>query len=197
MAHRAPRRSVSSRSDEDYIKNIEASRREKDYFFKEDPESPIPANLRAKFSGLAYFPVDPKYRVRARLVRNPNPERVVLATSKGVPRDMIRYGVFEFEIDGTKQRLSAYKSVPRPGHYHEAESLFVPFRDATSGKETYGAARYLDIEEARGDEYVLDFNVAYNPFCAYSDDYVCPFPPRENWLSVPIRAGEKNFPLKP
>jgi len=188
---------VSSHSDGEYIKGIETMRREKDYFFKEDFESPIPAGLRAKFTGLAYFPVDPKYRVRARLVKEPNPERIVLATSKGVPRDMIRYGVFEFEIDGTKQRLAAYKSVPRPGHHHEAESLFVPFRDATSGKETYGAARYLDIEEVRGDEYVLDLNVVYNPYCAYSDDYVCPFPPRENWLSVPIRAGEKNFPLKP
>ena len=72
----------------------------------------------------------------------------------------------------------------------------LPLRDATSGKETYGAARYLDIEQRPTDEYVIDFNLAYNPYCAYSEDYVCPFPPRENWLSVPIRAGEKNFPLQ-
>jgi len=108
---------------------------------------------------------------------------------------MIRYGTFEFEIDGAPLRLSAYKSVPAAAHHHESESLFVPFHDVTSGKETYGAARYLDIEEQPGDEYVVDFNVAYNPYCAYSEDYVCPFPPRENWLAVPIRAGEKNFPL--
>src|SRR5207245_2030304 len=87
-------------------------------------------------------PAKAKYRVRARLVRDPNPQHVVLATSKGVPRNMIRFGVFEFEIDGTNQRLAAYKSVPQPGHHHEDESLFVPLRDATSGKETYGAARY-------------------------------------------------------
>ena len=188
---------MAPRFEEASIKEIEELRREKDWFFKEGEDSPIPHQSRHSFAGLAYFPVDPKYRVRARLVRDPNPQRVVLATSKGIPRDMIRVGVFEFEIDGTKQRLAAFKSAPQPGHHHhEDRNLFVPFRDATSGKETYGAARYLDIEALPTDEYVLDFNVAYNPYCAYSDDYVCPFPPRENWLTVPIRAGEKNFPLK-
>jgi hypothetical protein len=180
---------------EDYVKDIEIMRREKDSFFKHDHESPISHELRGAFDGLAYFPPDPKHRVHAKLIEDKNPQRVVLATSKGVPREMIRYGVLEFEIDGTKQRLDAFKSVPQPGHHHADESLFVPFRDATSGKETYGACRYLDIEEQPTDEYVIDFNLAYNPYCAYSDDYVCPFPPRENSLSVPIRAGEKNFPL--
>ena len=161
-------------SDEAYVKEIEAIRREKDLFFKTDPESPIPHTLRDELQGLAYFPIDPKYRMRARLIRDPNQQRVVLATSKGVPREMIRVGFLEFEIDGTKQRLAASKAVPQPGHHHGEESLFVPFRDTTSGKETYGAARYLDIEELPGDEYVIDFNLAYNPYCAYSDDYVCP-----------------------
>ncbi len=183
-------------SHDDYVKSVEVMRREKDYFFREDRESPIPHALRATFEGLAYYPPDPVYRVRAELIKDPDPQKVVLATSKGVPRDMIRVGVFEFEIAGTKQRLAAYKSLPQPGHHHEDEGLFVPLRDATSGKETYGAARYLDIEERPTDEYEIDFNLAYNPYCAYSEDYVCPFPPRENWLSVPIRAGEKNFPLK-
>jgi len=182
-------------SNAEYVKSIEAMRREKDYFFREDPQSPIPHALREELQGLAYFPPDPKYRVHAKLVKDPSPEPVVLATSKGVPRDMIRYGAFEFQIGAAPVRLAVYKSVPQPGHHHESESLFVPFRDATSGKETYGAARYLDIEEGRRDEHVLDFNLAYNPYCAYSDDYVCPFPPRENWLAVPIRAGERNFPM--
>src|SRR6266568_5769848 len=99
-------------SHDDYVKSVETMRREKDYFFKEDRESPIPHALRAKFEGLAYYPPDQKYRVRAKLVKDPNPQKVVLATSKGVPRDMIRYGVFGFEIDGTKQGLAAYKSLP-------------------------------------------------------------------------------------
>lgn len=182
-------------SDGARIKEIEAMRREKDYFFKEDEDSPIPRRMREGFSSLAYYPVDPNDRVRARLVRDPNPKRVILATSKGIPRDMIRVGVFEFEIDGAKQRLAGFKAIAQPGHHHQDRSLFVPFRDATSGKETYGAARYLDIEERPADDYLIDFNLAYNPYCAYSDDYVCPFPPQENWLTVPIRAGEKAFPL--
>lgn len=187
---------MARQSNADYVKTTEMMRRDKDSFFKEDSDSPIPHALRPTFTGLEYFPVDPKYRVQARLVRDPNPQKVVLATSKGVPREMIRDGFFEFAIDGTNQRLAAYKAVPQPGHRHEDRSLFVPLRDATSGKETYGAARYLDIEELPTEDYLLDFNLAYNPYCAYSDDYVCPFPPRENWLSIPIRAGEKNFPRK-
>jgi uncharacterized protein len=180
---------------DDHLKSVQLQRQEKDYWFRSDPDSPLPQAIRGAFRGLEYFPPDSKFRVRTKLVRLPKPEPLTLATSKGVPRPMVRYGYFEFEIDGVKLRLYAYKSAPQPGHHHEDTSLFVPFRDATSGKETYGAARYLDIEEQAGDEHVLDFNLAYNPYCAYSDDYVCPFPPRENWLTVPVRAGEKSFPL--
>lgn len=186
---------IAMESEAEYIRSSETLRREKDHYLKEAPDSPIPHRLRHDFQGLAYFPVEPKYRVRAKFVRDPNPQRVILATSKGIPREMMRAGVLGFQIDGKDQRLAAFKAVPTAGHHHEDASLFVPFRDATSGKETYGACRYLDIEEMRGDDYVLDFNVAYNPYCAYSDDYVCPFPPRENWLDVGIRAGEKIFPL--
>lgn len=179
----------------DYARDLALQRKEKDYYFKTDPDSPIPPAIREHFQGLAYFPPDVRYRLRVRLTKLPNPEPVTLATSKGIPRPMVRYGYFEFEIDGVTQRLYAYKAAPQLGHHHEDASLFVPFRDATSGKETYGAARYLDIEENPSGEHVLDFNLAYNPYCAYSDDYVCPFPPKENWLTVPIRAGEKTFPL--
>jgi len=73
------------------------------------------------------------------------------------------------------------------------ETLFIPFKDATSGKETYGAARYLEIEETEVGIFLVDFNKAYNPYCAYSEAYSCPFPPRENWLEVAIKAGEKKF----
>ncbi len=182
-------------SPSDYARDLTAQRKEKDYYFASDPDSPIPPAIRGAFAGLVYFPPDPKYRLQVRLSKLPQPEPVTLATSKGIPRPMVRYGFFDFEIDGVKQRLFAFKAAPQPGHHHEDPSLFVPFRDATSGKESYGAARYLDIEESPSGEHLLDFNLAYNPYCAYSDDYVCPFPPKENWLAVPIRAGEKSFPL--
>ena len=174
-----------------YVKAIEAQRMEKDQFFKTHPHSPIPWAARGRMQGLEYFPVDSQYRLHAKLVRHPKPEPVVLATSKGVPRNMVKYGSFAFTIAGQTRRLQVYKSLDPDG------SLFVPFRDATSGGESYSAARYLDIEEHPGDDYVLDFNLAYNPYCAYSDDYVCPFPPPENRLDIPIRAGEKDFPYPP
>ncbi len=179
----------------DYARDLALRRKEKDYYLQSDPDSPIPVAIRPKFRGLAYFPPDMGFRLRVRLTKLPDPEPVTLATSKGIPRPMVRYGYFDFEIEGVKQRLYAYKSPPQPGHRHADTSLFIPFRDATSGKESYGAARYLDIEEEPSGEHTLDFNDAYNPYCAYSDDYVCPFPPRENWLSAPVRAGEKTFPF--
>jgi uncharacterized protein (DUF1684 family) len=181
-------------SEDDYVNQVEMERREKDHFFGGHPQSPIPFVLRDLLSGLAYFPPNPKYRLKAKLHPYPKPEPVVMPTSKGVPRDMVKWGYFEFTIDGQTRRLQAYKSAPGPEERVEA-SLFIPFRDATSGKESYGAARYLDLEPSTADEYELDFNRAYNPYCAYSDDYVCPFPPRENWLDLRIEAGEKDFPL--
>ncbi len=179
----------------DYARDLALQRKEKDYYFQTDPDSPIPLEIRGQMKGLSYFEPDLKFRLRVRLTKLLTPEPVTLATSKGVPRPMVRYGHFDFELDGVKQRLYAYKSAPAAGHHHEDASLFVPFRDATSGKESYGAARYLDLEENPAGDHALDFNLAYNPYCAYSDDYVCPFPPKENWLTVPIRAGEKSFPL--
>jgi len=111
-----------------------------------------------------------------------------MVTSKGTKQRFHRVGYFEFEIDGKNARLQAYRSAQR-----EDNELFVPFRDGTSDKESYGASRYLDLDLTKDDNYVIDFNYAYNPYCAYSEDYVCPLPPRENWLDIEIRAGEKNY----
>ena len=176
-------------------KEIKQLRAEKDEWMRTSPYSPIPHEIRHDMKGLDYFPPDARYRFVLRLSVYPNPERLRMATSKGQERDYLRYGSFEFEIEGKTQRLQVYKAVP--AHQREiidgVESLFVPFRDTTSGKESYGAARYIDLEMSSSGVYVLDFNLAYNPYCAYSEDYVCPFPPPENWMKVPIMAGEKNF----
>lgn len=180
------------RPKDDVAKQARMEREAKDEFLKHHPESPIPPALRGAFRGLAYYDYDLKFRFDVKLDRYPTPEPVTLATSKGVPRPMLKWGSFTFTIDGQTRTLQAYISA----HAHGEASLFVPFRDATSGRETYGAARYLDLPVTRNDRYVLDFNAAYNPYCAYSDDYVCPFPPRENWLDIPVRAGEKDFPRK-
>jgi uncharacterized protein (DUF1684 family) len=142
------------------------------------------------FGGPKWFAIDEKWRVPARLDREApgTGSRVKLQTSVGSERDFDIYGTFVFEIEGQEGRLTAYRMVPEPLGYDE---LFVPFTDATTGKETYGAGRYLDVERRDSDEYVLDFNRAYNPLCAFSPRYNCPYPPPQNRLAFPVEAGEK------
>lgn len=172
----------------DWLDELEKMRREKDAFFASDADSPITAEERPHFKGFKYFPPDPKYLFMIRLHRNENPELVMMATSKGTEQRFNKVGYFEFELAGKRVQLKAYTSAER-----DDKDLFIPFRDGTSGKESYGAGRYLDLPLSRSDEYTVDFNYAYNPYCAYNDGYVCPFPPKENWLSVEIRAGEKKY----
>lgn len=172
----------------DYLERVEANRKAKDSFFATDPDSPIPHKERHRFRSLKYFPPDPKYLVKAKLHKSSNPELVMMTTSKGTEDKFHGVGYFEFGLNGKIIRLHAYTSAGR-----QDANLFIPFKDKTSGKESYGAARYLDLELDPGGEYTIDFNHAYNPYCAYSDDYICPLPPRENWLDVEIRAGEKRY----
>ncbi len=178
-----------------WIKDIDNLRVEKDKWMKHSPNSPIPHEIRHRMKGLEYFPSDLKYRFEVKLNIYSNPEKLIMATSKGQQREYVRYGFFEFVVESETQRIQVYKTIPKHehGHSHEGESLFIPFRDSTSGKESYGAARYIDLEMSPSGLYTLDFNLAYNPYCVYNDNYVCPFPPPENWLQIPIRAGEKNF----
>ncbi len=164
-------------------------RQEKDQFFKNDPDSPMPPEHRVAFKGLSYFPPDPSYKVPARLYRFDKPEPVFMATSTGSRQSYVRYGTFNFELKGTRLQLIVFKSAEDPF----ARSLFVPFSDETSGSETYGSGRYLDLEEQGGDDYEMDFNMAYNPYCDYNDQYTCPIPPKENRLPIRILAGEKKY----
>jgi hypothetical protein len=177
---------------------VERSRKLKDAWMADDDSSPLPHSARHAFGGLRYFPYDPAFRVRARLSRFPEARVVTVGTSTGREQQYLEHGRFEFEIGGERAALNAYRKMPDPhahvhSHSREAGTLFVPFRDATSGRESYGAARYLDLPEPAGDESEIDFNLAYNPYCAYSEAYTCPLPPRENWLTVAIRAGEMEF----
>lgn len=144
------------------------------------------------FKQLAYFEPDPKWLVHAKLERFNDPTTIHLATSRGLKKAYIRYGRLKFDVGGTPYTLTAFRPASSQG-----KELFVPFRDATSGKESYGAARFLDLEEpADPAAFVpVDFNEAYNPLCAYSDAYNCPMPPAENTLTIAINAGERTFGL--
>jgi uncharacterized protein (DUF1684 family) len=158
-------------------------------YFKSDANSPIPAGKRNSFKGLEYFPINKELRFTLRLNRYPNPEQIRLGTNTGEIRSGLRYGYFEFTVNGQMCRLQVYRMDSASGN--GGAYLFVPFRDATSGQETYASGRYIDLTENTSGIYELDFNRAYNPYCAFNNSYSCPIPPSENTLSVPISAGEK------
>lgn len=166
-------------------------RKAKDDFYRNGSGSPFKTQG-VPFKKLNYFDPDPAFVLKARFVENPGKERVTLQTSLGYPNVYVKQGWFEFELEGQKLRLAAFKSAKQGGN--EAE-FFIPFKDKTSGTESYPAARYLEVEEKtdKTADYALDFNYAYNPYCAYVDGYACPFPPAENILPVAIKAGEKKY----
>lgn len=157
----------------------------KDEFMARHPESPFVAG-RVPFHELRYFPPDPKYRVRATLRRAAVPEEAYLRTNRDGQAVMRYLGVLSFTLQGKKLALGVYHAGEGVG-----TSVFVPFRDRTSGDDSYGPGRYLTLELNEADEYDVDFNRAFNPYCAYTDDYECGFPPAENDLAVPVPAGEK------
>ena len=171
-----------------YEESVRSGRKEKDSFFKMEHDSPIPEDQKNQFVGLKYFPPDEKYRFEAKFQAHDKAAIVTMLTSKGTQQRFYRYGYFDLELGKKKVRLEAYRSAER-----EDDSLFIPFRDKTSGREAYRAARYLDLHMQPDDDYVVDFNLAYNPYCAYSEEYICPLPPKENWVDVEIRAGEMKY----
>jgi uncharacterized protein (DUF1684 family) len=155
-----------------------------------DPEAPA----RRAFSGLKWFPPNLALRVQARLVANAAPKPVTITTSRGLQREYFRVGAFEFTVDGQALRLTALATVAAP---KQGDELFVAFRDATTGRETYEVGRYLFVPFGGADpSHLLDFNLATNPLCNYSPHYNCPIPLRENTLSVAIRAGEMTYPAQ-
>jgi uncharacterized protein len=170
---------------------VDSLRREKDQFFKNDLDSPILPEERPAFRGLVYYPPDPNFSITARLTRLDKLEPVSISTSTGIDQAYLKYGTLSFNIGGVNVQLVVYKSTEDP----YAPSMFVPFSDETSGFETYESGRYMDLEESGSDYYELDFNLAYNPYCAYNSQYTCPIPPKENKLPVKILAGEKKYKL--
>ncbi|HMA37353.1 MAG TPA: DUF1684 domain-containing protein [Chloroflexia bacterium] len=175
-------------------RQIEAFRRQKDKWMQESPDSPLDEHQRHTFAGLQYYPVDASYRVPAVMERDAQEHVIMIQTTKGDWREYKHYGVLKFELNGQPLTLNAYQ--PLGEHVHKGDKeLFVPFRDRTAPKETYGAGRYLDQLRTRegSDEYIIDFNRASNPWCAYSPNFSCTMPPPQNILPVEIRAGEKIF----
>lgn len=168
-------------------------RQEKDDAFRRSDDSPIPAELRDRFDGLRYFLPDAAYAVWARWTdAGDHPEQLSIGTSHGgEARTAYRAGVLTFRVNGADGRLHAYRFASGA---NTSSTVFVPFTDPTNGSTTYEAGRYLDIDIADGTDSVLvDFNEAYNPYCAYNVNYSCPIVPSENRLPMAIKAGERTW----
>lgn len=170
--------------------DLRRHRSRKDQFLATDPHSPLPPAARDGFDGLDYFPPNEALRFELELREFDEAESVTVETTRDGSQSFREWGEFEFDVGGETVTLTAFRHAP------DEDGLWVPFRDETNGESTYPAGRYLDLEgDDRLDDgrWVLDFNRAYSPFCAFDDSYECPLIPRENWLDVPIRAGEKHL----
>lgn len=162
-----------------------AYREEKDEFFRTSHHSPLGHGDRSGFAGLQYFDPNPDL-IFTVPVEPADGSEIHIPTTDDQERVYKRAGKVELEVRGEPVELTLYDT-GHPGY-------FLPFRDATSGQATYGAGRYLDIEPNEDGTVTIDFNMAYNPSCVYDEGYSCPIPPVENWLQVPIEAGEKDYP---
>lgn len=170
----------------EYGEELATERKMKDRFMAGHVESPFVTDRVPGFSGLRYFPIASRYLVTARLERLSTPQEAFLRTNRD-GQAVVRYlGDLSFRLSGKSLRLRLYHAGEGVG-----TSVFVPFRDVTSGRESYGPGRYVTLELNESDVYEIDFNRAFNPYCAYTDSYECAFAPAENDLPVPIRAGEK------
>jgi len=161
--------------------------------FAEEATSPLDAKTRKKFKSLDFYPIDSTFRVIAQFERTPNELPVTMPTTRGERRLFDKFGVAKFELDGKMVQLTLYQSHQLRLTEEYKNYLFLPFTDLTTGDESYGGGRYLDLTIPEGNVIILDFNKAYNPTCAYNENYSCPIPPRENDLPVAISAGVKNY----
>lgn len=163
---------------------LEEFRAAKDGFFRSHPQSPLTPQQRRDFGGLKYFPEDESLRLEVKVDLLNDSQPIQMQTTTGGAQAYFRHGRFKFVVDGQEAELTIYRG---------EHGYFLPFVDSLMGSETYPAGRYLEPEELPGGRFYVDFNVAYNPYCAYNDAWSCPITPAENRLKVPVRAGEKIF----
>jgi hypothetical protein len=167
------------------IEALLEARRAKDALFA-TPEGPLAPEQRAVFRALRYYRPDLRFTCTGWLERDAVPDTVRFPTSQGGFDSYLRFGRIRFHLGGTPRTLTLYQAL-------DGAHLFLPFSDETTGRTTYGAGRYLDVELAPGDSVLLDFNRAYNPYCAYNSRWSCPIAPAENHLPLAVAVGERNF----
>lgn len=166
------------------MSTLQNFRKEKDAFFARHPESPLTDEQKRDFHGLAYFPENPSLRLELEVEKSSGREEIEMQTSTGDIQTYLKFGKVRFKVEDQEAELTIYTN---------EQGYFLPFTDSLAGKETYPAGRYVEPEPLPNGKFLIDFNLAYNPYCAYNDYWSCPLPPVENRLKVPIRAGEKIF----
>ena len=180
--------SCNSNSDElSYIDQLIKDRKDKNKEWLKEG-SPLLEDDRKNFGGLVYYGANESWNIPARFEKNPTPDTIIMATSTEREVNMLNFGTYYFNLDQREYSLVGYQNLDHP-----EPTLFVPFNDLTNGKGTYGGGRYMDLEVPTSDSSFVDFNRAYNPYCAYNYKYSCPVPPAVNKLDLAVTAGEKNF----
>jgi len=180
---------TATESPEAYIEKIEAERERQFKFIRFNIESPLTETQKREFKALSFYPIDPAYRVKARIIPVENKKVREVPLTDGSREKYIEHSYAEFELGGNINRLLLLQAWDES----DKRNFFLAFADQTSAGETYGGGRYINARQDGKNSITLDFNLAYNPYCAYNPDYACPLPPKENLLPIPILAGEKNY----
>jgi uncharacterized protein len=180
---------TAAESPEVYLEKIEKERERQFKFIRFNVESPLSETQKQNFKALTFYEINPSYRIKARLIPVENKKIREVPLTDGSKEKYIEHSFAEFELGGKTNRLLLLQSVKET----DMRNFFLAFADETSGRETYGGGRYMNVRQDGKNSLTLDFNLAYNPYCAYNPDYACPLPPKENILTISIEAGEKNY----
>lgn len=180
---------TSAEDPETYIETIEAERERQFKFIRYNIESPLTEEQKRNFKELTFYPIDPAYKVKARIIPKEDKKVREVPLTDGSKERYIEHAYAEFELGGKTNRLLLLQAMDEV----DKRNFFLAFADETSSRETYGGGRYINARQDGKNSITIDFNLAYNPYCAYNPDYACPIPPRENILDIAIEAGEKNY----
>ena len=174
-----------------YISKIEEERKEKNEWMKNDSNSPFNFKGKVEFYDLKYFDVDPDFVFKSKLYEYGSKDTVIIFGTKGEERKTVRFGYVKFTYEENEHKINVYQGTTRTGENYYS----IWFTDLTTNKESYGVGRYIDFEKQTDPEHIyeIDFNLAYNPYCAYSPDYSCAIPTKDDYISIAIKAGEKKF----
>lgn len=180
---------TAAESPEDYKEKIEKERERQFKFIRFNIESPLTEEQKRSFTKLTFYDINPMYKVKARLIPIENKKVREVPLTDGSKQRYIEHSFAEFELGGKTNNLLLLQAMDEA----DKRNFFLAFADATSARETYGGGRYLNVRQDGKNSITLDFNLAYNPYCAYNPDYACPIPPKENLLEIALEAGEKNY----